>query len=417
MSTTDSRPEWAERLRREREERGWTQEDVVHAMRNFADGPLPDDLLNSYKRYERGKHFPSSYTSLLAAVFGTVSESLFGSQRPTKKAPITPRTRDEILIAETGMDTLEIVQRINRSSISDSTIHGLNLTIEQFCCDYPHANPTELIVTGREWLNKITQLLNGRLTLSQHQDMLKAAGQLALLVGCLEYDIGDARAAEATRQAAMSLGRDAESPHVIGWAYEMRAWFALTMGNYREVIAAAQAGQDAAPNLSVTVQLAAQEAKAWGRMNDRRQVMFPLERGRVLLDSLPYPERPENHFVVDPDKFDFYAMDCYRLAGDNKLAALNANEVLRQGVRPDGAETSPMRNSEARLTLAVVAAREDSLDQAVSLGLHALSSMRQSQPSLVMVASELDGELRRHFPNSPQAQEFHDAFSHIQLSA
>ncbi len=34
-----------------------------------------------------------------------------------------------------------------------------------------------------------------------------------------------------------------------------------------------------------------------------------LERGRLLLDSMPYPENVENHFVVD-SKFDFYAMDC-----------------------------------------------------------------------------------------------------------
>jgi hypothetical protein len=35
----------------------------------------------------------------------------------------------------------------------------------------------------------------------------------------------------------------------------MRAWFALTAGRYREVIEAAQAGQDAAANRSVSVQL------------------------------------------------------------------------------------------------------------------------------------------------------------------
>jgi hypothetical protein len=34
-----------------------------------------------------------------------------------------------------------------------------------------------------------------------------------------------------------------------------------------------------------------------------------------LLESLPYPENLDHHFVVDPGKFDFYAMDCYRLVG------------------------------------------------------------------------------------------------------
>jgi hypothetical protein len=39
----------------------------------------------------------------------------------------------------------------------------------------------------------------------------------------------------------------------------------LTGRRYREVIEAAQAGQDAAPGRSVAIQLLAQEAKAWAR--------------------------------------------------------------------------------------------------------------------------------------------------------
>jgi hypothetical protein len=62
----------------------------------------------------------------------------------------------------------------------------------------------------------------------------------------------------------------------------MRAWFSLTAGRYREVIAAAQAGQDAAPGRTVAVQLLAQEAKAWARMGNQRNVVKALEKGRVL---------------------------------------------------------------------------------------------------------------------------------------
>ena len=27
---------------------------------------------------------------------------------------------------------------------------------------------------------------------------------------------------------------------------------------------------------------------------------------------MPYPQNLDHHFVVDPTKFDFYAVDCYR---------------------------------------------------------------------------------------------------------
>ncbi|GAA5119957.1 hypothetical protein [Haloechinothrix salitolerans] len=40
--TQSDRPEWAERLLRERTTRGWTQRDVVRAMRNFTDEEIPN---------------------------------------------------------------------------------------------------------------------------------------------------------------------------------------------------------------------------------------------------------------------------------------------------------------------------------------------------------------------------------------
>jgi hypothetical protein len=41
--------------------------------------------------------------------------------------------------------------------------------------------------------------------------------------------------------------------------------------------------------------------------------------GRRLPDAMPYPENLDHHFVVDPTKCDFYAMDCYRMLADTRL--------------------------------------------------------------------------------------------------
>lgn len=215
----------------------------------------------------------------------------------------------------------------------------------------------------------------------------------------------------------MQLGMESGSSHIVGWAHEMTAWFALTRGDYRQTIEAAQAGQASSTTQSVAVQLAAQEAKAWSRMGDQRNVLQALERGRQLLERLPYPDRPDNHFVVDPDKFDFYAMDCYRIVGDNNLAAMHAQEIIRRGTAADGSEILPMRNAEARITLGVVAAREGELERAISHGMDALNTSRRSRPSLTMVGSELDRTLRTRFASEPETQEFHDAFTTIRRPA
>jgi hypothetical protein len=55
-----------------------------------------------------------------------------------------------------------------------------------------------------------------------------------LLVGCVEYDTGNRQAAETTRQAALSLGSEADHGEIIAWAHEMRAWINLTSGDAQD---------------------------------------------------------------------------------------------------------------------------------------------------------------------------------------
>ncbi|MGI5238750.1 hypothetical protein [Dactylosporangium sp. CA-139066] len=167
-------------------------------------------------------------------------------------------------------------------------------------------SPAVLVEEGQKWLNRLISLRDGRLTLDQHREVLSLAWQVARLVGCVEYDMGRKAAAEATRRAALSLGEESGDSDVVGWAHEMRSWYSLTEGNYRAAIAAGQAGLAAVgPTHSVSVQLWAHQAKAWARIGDRRQVEVALDSGRAIsgraiLEALPYPENPGNHFVIHP---------------------------------------------------------------------------------------------------------------------
>ncbi|MFB7371309.1 hypothetical protein ACFC0D_15840 [Streptomyces sp. NPDC056222] len=121
---------------------------------------------------------------------------------------------------------------------------------------------------------------------------------------------------------------------------------------------------------------------------------------------MPHPENLDNHCVVDPAKFDFYSMDCYRLVGEDRLARNLAEEVLRAGTDFDGTERSPMRNAEARVTLGVTAAREGDLEQALIMGERALQGDRQSVPSLIMTSRELAAEVKRRYSDEPSAQDY-----------
>jgi tetratricopeptide (TPR) repeat protein len=153
----------------------------------------------------------------------------------------------------------------------------------------------------------------------------------------------------------------------------------------------------------VAVQLIAQEAKAYARMGQRDEMNNTLERGRLLLDKMPYPENVDNHFVVDPAKFDFYAMDCYREIGDDNIARTLADEIIRTGTDFDGRQRVPMRVAEAQVTLGVAAARQGDLDEAISRGQMALSGDRQSLPTLAMVSRDLATVLGERYRGEPEA--------------
>lgn len=397
---TDDRPAWARRIAAERQARDWSQRDAVRALRAHASTELPadDSMIRQWKRWESGQTPNDFYQPIIAAMFGTVTHALF---------PAPPRRDgDREILAASGMETLEIVSRLNRSDVDNATLDALRITTDRLCSEYPFMPSGQLLIEGRQWLRRVVDLHTKSLTLAQHREVLALSGWLALLVGCVEYDSGDRHAAESTRRAALSLATESGHGEVAGWAHEMRAWFALTTGDYRGVITAAQAGAEAAPHDGVAVQLAGQEAKAWARLGDRRQVEVALDKGRRLLEGMPYPENLDNHFVVDPAKFDFYSMDCYRLVGENQLARTLAEEVLRAGTDFDGTERSPMRNAEARVTLGVAAARDGDLDQALIHGERALQGDRQSVPSLIMTSRELAAVMRQRYSTEPAAQEY-----------
>lgn len=401
LDASDDRPVWAARLRAERAARGWSQADAIRALRAHSPEQLPSDntLLRNWKRWEAGRTEPDPfYRALIAKTFGTVTAAFF--------PPSATGEADRALLEGSGMGTLEIVARVQASDVSPSTLDALRVTADRLCCEYPYMPPDQLHAEGQSWLRRITSLMDRRLTLSQHRDVLSLAGWVALLVGCLEYDMGDRRAAEGTRRAAASLGMEAGNAAISAWAYEMRAWYALTQGDYRGAIAAAEAGKEIATTDGAAVQLAAQRAKAWARLGDRRQVETALDHGRQLLEALPYPADIDHHFMVDPAKFDFYAMDCYRILGENRLAEMYANEVISSSTDPNGIARKPMRIAEARVTLGVTAAREGDVEAAVSHGRQALEGDRKSLPSLLMCSQELASTLATNYPKQEQVTSY-----------
>jgi hypothetical protein len=108
----DDRPGWARRMYNERMARGWSQADVIKAMRARSAKELSgtSSLLRQYERWEAGEVTPNEfYQPVIAETFGTVTHAMF---------PVAPRRdADADVLAVTGMDTLELMSRLQHSDL------------------------------------------------------------------------------------------------------------------------------------------------------------------------------------------------------------------------------------------------------------------------------------------------------------
>ena len=321
--------------------------------------------------------------------------------------------RDALQAEAEIFDTLELTRLAEISDIGAGTIQALDETADLLCRAYPSTPAATLRDRTKRRLQHVIRLLGGRSTLDQHRELLVVAAWLAVLLGCLHYDLSEREEAEAARQAAYQWAKQAGHGELMGWAFEMSAWFALVEGRYEQLIEFAQAGQSIAGTGSAGVQLILQEAKGWSRLGDHQQATAALNRGAEMLSRMPVPAHPEHHFVFDHTKWLFYASSCYVWLGDNGRAEEHAAEVIGQHSRPDGTSNAPMRTAQARMNLAIVAARRGQLDQAVAYGRSAFEYERQSLTALASSSADLDNILQQRYRGEHLTRDFHERHLHI----
>ncbi len=395
-------PLWADRIRRDRLARDMSIAEAVAQMRLHAYpedlGAQDDSLERLWKRWEAGeiKTVPKPpHQRAVAKMFGSIPDAYFGPDGGDRHG----------IIHLTDDQTAELIQRLRHSRLDPAAMDALHATVDRLCTDYASRPAAIVLADAQTWLKKINTLRDKRPTYSQLRDVLSMAGWLTLLVSCLRYDVSDDRGAEFARRSALDIADDVGDPAIAAWALEIKAWMALTRGDYVATVAAAQEGLARTRTHGVSAQLHAQAAKAWARLGNHDQAIVEQDAGRELLTWLPFPANPRNHFEVDPTKYDFYAMDCWRLTGADALAAEAAETVIRTSTSSDGRPISPMRLSEAQLTKAQILARGGDFDGAIELAQSALAIDRRSLPDLLLAAREVNAELLRIKPDDSRAHD------------
>ena len=308
-----------------------------------------------------------------------------------------------------AVEAMELASYAAAPGVGSGTLYSIERAVDRLCRDYPSTLPSLLAPRVQRKLRHVRGLLAGRLTLSEQRDLVVASGWLSLLLACLHFDLGDREAAEASRDAALQLGKEGGHEEIMAWSFELLAWFGLVGGNYRDTIDFAEAGLTLAPHTSAGVQFTVQGAKACARVGDRRGAEDAMRQSATTLARLAAPSHPEHQFVFDPSKLSFYAATCYTWLGKTERAEEHAREVVAQSIGPGGVVRWPTRLAVARLDLGLVAAQRGQPDEAAQLGVAALRSGRVVDSTLGWFA-ELDKLLRKHHNDVPEVEDFHEQY-------
>jgi len=186
------------------------------------------------------------------------------------------------------VEAMELARLAEASDVGADALASVERAVERLRRAAASAPPGSLLPAVRAQRRYVGKLLAGRLTVAQRRRLLGAAGWLSVVLARLHFEAGERDAAEASRDAALRLARQAGNAELVAWVLEAGAWWALVDGRLHEAVDLARAGQDRAPPASsAAVQLALHEAQALRQLGDRQEAEGALRQAALLRGMLP----------------------------------------------------------------------------------------------------------------------------------
>lgn len=320
---------------------------------------------------------------------------------------------DWTTVAPPALDDLEAIELIRRAEASDvgpATMAAVETGADLLCRSYTSTPPADLLVPLRAYRGYAVRLLDGRTTLAQRRQLTVVAGWLSLLAAICHIDLRQHRPAALNLDAAQSMASEADDRQLAAWAFETRAWQALTDADLDVALDLCRTGRDlVAAGTSAHVQLTVQAARTTARLGQRRETHQLLDDAARSLDRMPVPEHPEHHFQFDPRKLVGYRATTLAWLGNDP----DAEEAARLAVDQYDINATDgrwvRRLALARIDLALVLAGADQPDEAIHLTGQALDSGRMVASNLWRL-DELDRRLDDRFGPSPAVTGIHDRY-------
>lgn len=203
-------PAWADRIRRERRNRGWSQKELAKRLAEVAARlgvPMPEraSLIRSIRNWEAGRCRPRDpYPMLLARVLGLGEEELFaGSWQPYRPAP--GEVLDGLLPEGDPVGVLQAGRRIGPGIVAHlaARVHGLRRSDD--------------VLGGGDLIGPVFRELGGIVRLYREGShdartgrvLLTVIGECAQIAGWVASDAGRHDTAARTYRLGISAARQA----------------------------------------------------------------------------------------------------------------------------------------------------------------------------------------------------------------
>lgn len=375
-------------------------------------------LITAYEAVETAKRDAANHESSAGGLPAAPGED--GTTRRRKAltlglaVAVTPDVLGRVL-ADAAAEAMEFTQLAGVSAVGQGTLDHLELVINDLNRDHPKDPPTEQFVVARVYRSRVDELIRGRHTLKELQELYVYAAWLSELLAWLAHDLGNSRTARAYALDCYTYADAVGHGELCGWAANAMATIAM----YSEPDSAARAAMRGVSKVSTShplaVLLRAQAARAYARLGQREPCETLFSEAQRLHERLP--TRAPILFTLDTSVLASCAMTDYPASAylwleDFETARTYGEAALVVHESAPPSSRLPSREAVARLILATTLVQLGTPDEAATLGSQALTSTRVVA-SVVTRARDLDRALVSRYPRLACAREFHEQYRHV----
>lgn len=376
-------------------------------------------LITAYEAVETAKRDAANHESSAGGLPAAPGEDGTTRRRKALKLGLAVAVTPDVLgrvLADAAAEAMEFTQLAGVSVVGQGTLEHLELVVSDLNRVYSKDPPPEQFVVARAYRSRVDELIRGRHTLKELQELYVYAAWLSELLAWLAHDLGNSRAARAYALDCYTYADQAGHGELCGWAADAMASIAMYSEHPGSAARAATQGADkVSTSHPLAVRLRAQAARAYARLGQREPCEIFFDEAQRLQERLP--ARAPSRFTIETGTLASYAMTAYPASayvwlGDFETARTYGEAALAVHEAAPPSSRSPSREAIARFDLATALVHLGTPDDAVALGSQALTSTRVVA-SVVTRARDLDRALVSRYPRLACAREFHEQYRHV----